>query len=100
TDPPSSTRSPSTTLFRSTGPAGSVKLAVQSGEKSGRLVIEAVDISKTYTEADGAPRTVLKNFSTRIQRGDRVGIIGANGAGKTRSEEHTSELQSRENLVC
>ncbi|WP_334129072.1 ABC-F family ATP-binding cassette domain-containing protein [Sneathiella sp.] len=66
-----------------TGPAGSVKLAVQSGERSGRLVIEAVDISKTYTEADGAPRTVLKNFSTRIQRGDRVGIIGANGAGKT-----------------
>lgn len=57
---------------------GSVKLAVDSGEQSGRLVIEAKNISKSFGE-----RSVVKNFSTRIMRGDRVGIIGPNGAGKT-----------------
>jgi ATP-binding cassette subfamily F protein uup len=57
---------------------GSVKLAVESGEQSGRLVIEAKDISKSF-----AGRAIVKNFSTRIMRGDRVGIIGPNGAGKT-----------------
>lgn len=57
---------------------GSVKLAVESGEQSGRLVIEAKEISKSFSG-----RTVIRNFSTRIMRGDRVGIIGPNGAGKT-----------------
>src|SRR5690606_7274314 len=66
-----------------TAPVGSAKLKLESGEKSGRLVIEATEISMTYTAADGSARTVLKNFSTRILRGDRVGIIGPNGAGKT-----------------
>ena len=57
---------------------GSVKLAVDSGDLSGKLVIEAKGIGKSF----GA-RRVIGNFSTRIMRGDRVGIIGPNGAGKT-----------------
>jgi ATP-binding cassette subfamily F protein uup len=57
---------------------GSVKLAIESGDQSGRLVVEAKAIAKSFGE-----RTVVRNFSTRIMRGDRVGIIGPNGAGKT-----------------
>ncbi|HRJ60842.1 MAG TPA: ATP-binding cassette domain-containing protein, partial [Azospirillaceae bacterium] len=51
-------------------------------EKSGRLVIEAKNLAKTFEAPDG-PRLVLKDFSTRILRGDRIGFIGPNGAGKT-----------------
>ncbi|MFC3231477.1 ABC-F family ATP-binding cassette domain-containing protein [Marinibaculum pumilum] len=60
-------------------PTGTAAKLVQSeAELSGRLVIEAQDIAKTF---DGA--TVVKDFSTRILRGDRLGIVGPNGAGKT-----------------
>jgi ATP-binding cassette subfamily F protein uup len=58
--------------------AGGVKLEAETGEASGKLVIEADGIAKSY---DGRP--VLKPFSTRILRGDRIGIVGPNGAGKT-----------------
>src|SRR5690606_2434046 len=135
---------------------GDVRFSVGQSGPSGRLVIEANGISKSYGD-----RVIIRDFSTRIARGDRVGIVGPNGAGKTtllqiltgqlapdtgavrigaavemvmlnqhrdeleptmtvtealtggrgdkviingqprhRSEEHTSELQSRENLVC
>jgi ATP-binding cassette subfamily F protein uup len=57
---------------------GSVTLVVETAERSGQTVLEAEGVSKGF---DG--RTVIAGFSTRIQRGDRVGIIGANGAGKT-----------------
>ncbi|WP_234051336.1 MULTISPECIES: ABC-F family ATP-binding cassette domain-containing protein [unclassified Xanthobacter] len=57
---------------------GNVKLQVSEGETSGKLVIEAKAISKAYGEQE-----VVKEFSTRIQRGDRIGIVGPNGAGKT-----------------
>ncbi len=49
----------------------------------GDAVIVAKDISKSVTDATGQSRTILSNFSTRIKRGDRIGIIGPNGAGKT-----------------
>ena len=55
-----------------------VKMEALSGELSGRLVIEADAITKTFGDV-----TVVKNFSTRILRGDRVGLLGPNGAGKT-----------------
>jgi ABC transport system ATP-binding/permease protein len=57
---------------------GSVRLQVEQAEQSGKLVFEARAVSKAY---DGRP--VVSDFSTRIIRGDRVGLIGPNGAGKT-----------------
>ena len=57
---------------------GSISLALDAGERSGRLVAELTDIGHTFGE-----RTVLEGFSTRIMRGDRVGLIGPNGAGKS-----------------
>ena len=59
-------------------PTGNVKLEVTESGLSGKLVVEAKDISKAY---DGT--AIVADFSTRIQRGDRVGIVGPNGAGKT-----------------
>lgn len=58
--------------------SGDVTITTNEAESSGKRVIEAKNISKTY---DG--REIVKPFSTRILRGDRVGIIGPNGAGKT-----------------
>jgi len=60
------------------GAAGKAAILAAEAEKSGALVIEARDISKSY---DG--RAIVKNFSTRIFRGDRIGIVGPNGSGKT-----------------
>ncbi len=60
------------------GPLGTVNLAVTEAGLSGKLVAEATDVSKSF---DG--RAVVRDFSCRVQRGDRVGIIGPNGAGKT-----------------
>ncbi len=53
-------------------------LAAEAGDISGRLVIEAEKIEKCY-----GGKVIAKDFSTRILRGDRVGLIGPNGAGKT-----------------
>jgi len=60
------------------GAAGNANLAAAEAEKSGRLVIEAKGIGKSYGE-----RKIVENFSIRVQRGDRVGVVGPNGAGKT-----------------
>ncbi|MGF6308744.1 ATP-binding cassette subfamily F protein uup [Bradyrhizobium sp. i1.8.4] len=60
------------------GATGNATLAAAEADKSGRLVIEAKNIAKAFGE-----RTIVDGFSTRIQRGDRVGIVGPNGAGKT-----------------
>ena len=59
-------------------PNGKVKLSAGSAPTSGRLVIEAQFISKSL--GDGS---LVRDFSTRIMRGDRVGIVGPNGCGKT-----------------
>src|ERR1700754_3978262 len=60
------------------GAAGSANLAASEAEKSGRLVIEAKGIGRSYGD-----RKIVDNFSIRVQRGDRIGIVGPNGAGKT-----------------
>jgi ABC transport system ATP-binding/permease protein len=60
------------------GTAGNANLAAAEAEKSGKLVIEARSIGRTYGE-----RKIVDGFSIRIQRGDRIGIVGPNGAGKT-----------------
>jgi ABC transport system ATP-binding/permease protein len=57
---------------------GGVKLDVAQSDLSGRLVIVAEGIGKAY---GGKP--VVRDLSTRVLRGDRLGIVGANGAGKT-----------------
>lgn len=57
---------------------GSVKLALDSGERSGKLVAELDMVSKAYGD-----KVLIKNFSTRIMRGDRIGLLGPNGIGKT-----------------
>jgi ABC transport system ATP-binding/permease protein len=59
-------------------PLGSAKLAAAADSGGGRLVIEAEDVAKRFGE-----RTIVEHFSSRILRGDRVGIIGPNGVGKT-----------------
>jgi ATP-binding cassette subfamily F protein uup len=60
------------------GTAGNANLAAAEADKSGRLVVEAKNINRSYGD-----RKIVDNFSIRIQRGDRVGIVGPNGAGKT-----------------
>lgn len=57
---------------------GNVKLAVSEAERSGRLVADAEKISFAYEN-----KKIIDSFTTRILRGDRVGIIGPNGSGKT-----------------
>ena len=57
---------------------GNVRLQVEQAEQSGKLVFEARGIAKQYA---GAP--IIHDFSTRVMRGDRIGLIGPNGAGKT-----------------
>jgi ATP-binding cassette subfamily F protein uup len=57
---------------------GSIKLTVDTGERSGKLVAEFENVHKSFGE-----RRVLDDVSLRIMRGDRVGILGPNGAGKT-----------------
>lgn len=57
---------------------GSVRLQVDSGESSGKIVIEAKDISKSFGD-----KVIVRPFSTTIMRGDRIGILGPNGVGKS-----------------
>ncbi|MDP3744113.1 MAG: ATP-binding cassette domain-containing protein [Methylotenera sp.] len=57
---------------------GNVKLNVDTGERSGKLVAELESVSKAYGD-----KVLIKNFSTRILRGDKIGLLGPNGIGKT-----------------
>ncbi|MBL8268517.1 ATP-binding cassette domain-containing protein [Steroidobacter sp.] len=57
---------------------GSVKLTLDSGDRSGKLVAELTDVSKSFSD-----RTIVRDLSMRIMRGDRLGLIGVNGAGKS-----------------
>jgi ATP-binding cassette subfamily F protein uup len=61
---------------------GKVELALDSGDKSGKLVAELEHVSKSFGEGD-QKLTVVRDFSCRLQRGDKIGLIGPNGAGKT-----------------
>jgi ATP-binding cassette subfamily F protein uup len=58
--------------------AGQVRLAAAEGETSGTLVIEAKSVAKSFGDT-----RIVADLSTRILRGDRLGIVGPNGAGKT-----------------
>lgn len=60
------------------GQAGAAKLALATDDMKSKLVIEASGVSKAFGD-----RPIIRDFSIRIQRGDRIGIVGRNGAGKT-----------------
>ncbi|NVO26824.1 ATP-binding cassette domain-containing protein [Donghicola sp. C2-DW-16] len=57
---------------------GAAAMALESGPQSGKRVVEAEGISKTYGD-----KVILRDFSIKIQRGDRVAFVGPNGVGKT-----------------
>lgn len=57
---------------------GSADFAVESADRSGKIVAELKHVSQSYQD-----RSVINDFSTTIIRGDRIGIVGANGAGKS-----------------
>jgi ATP-binding cassette subfamily F protein uup len=60
------------------GPQGTAKLAVVNDDVKTKSVITAEHVTKIFGD-----RTVIKDFSLRVQRGDRIGLVGGNGAGKT-----------------
>ncbi len=60
------------------GPQGTAKLAAASDDSKTKTVIAAENVGKSFGD-----RTIIKDFTLRIQRGDRIGIVGANGTGKT-----------------
>jgi ABC transport system ATP-binding/permease protein len=62
---------------------GNVKLEVASGGASGKIVAELEKVSKSFPLTDGGRRTVIRDFTSTILRGDKIGLIGPNGAGKT-----------------
>ena len=57
---------------------GSVRLQTEMADRSGQVVFEAEGISKSF-----AGRTIVRDVTTRVMRGDRIGLIGVNGSGKT-----------------
>ncbi len=57
---------------------GDVKLNLDAGERSGKLVAELDQVYKSYGD-----KTLIKGFSTRILRGDKIGLLGPNGIGKS-----------------
>lgn len=68
------------------GGPGVAKLGLVKDDTKTKTVIDAEGIWKSYPVGGAStdhPRTVIKDFTLRIQRGDRIGIVGANGAGKT-----------------
>jgi ATP-binding cassette subfamily F protein uup len=58
---------------------GNVEIRAQDASPSGKLVFEAQHVTHSF----GTAAPIIRDFSARIQRGDRIGIIGANGSGKT-----------------
>ncbi len=60
------------------GPAGAAKLAIAKDDVKTKVVIDAEHVFKSFGE-----REIIRDFSLRIQRGDRIGLVGSNGAGKT-----------------
>jgi len=58
--------------------SGKVRMQISAENRSGRLVIEAENVSYSYGE-----KAIIKDFTATIQRGDKIGIVGSNGSGKT-----------------
>ena len=62
---------------------GTVQFTLKETDRSGQLVLEALDISKRYTTDDGRDTVIAEHFSSLVRRRERIGFIGRNGAGKT-----------------
>jgi ATP-binding cassette subfamily F protein uup len=78
------------------GPQGTAALATASDDTRSKTVIDARHVIKGYGD-----RTIIKDFTLRIQRGDRIGIVGANGAGKTTLLKLlTGEIQPDEGTIA
>ena len=60
------------------GPAGTARLGLQNDDVKTKVVIDAEKVTKSFGD-----RAIVKDFSFRITRGDRIGLVGANGTGKT-----------------
>jgi ATP-binding cassette subfamily F protein uup len=60
------------------GPAGAAKLGLANDDVKTKMVIDAEKVTKRFGE-----RTIVRDFTLRVQRGDRIGVVGANGTGKT-----------------
>jgi ATP-binding cassette subfamily F protein uup len=60
------------------GPAGAAKLGLENDDVKTKMVIDAQKVAKSFGE-----RTIIRDFTLRVQRGDRIGVVGANGTGKT-----------------
>ena len=74
---------------------GQVNMSIDAGEKSGKLVAELKNVSKSFGE-----KTVIRNLNFTLMRGDRLGLIGPNGAGKsTLIKVPLGELQPDEGSV-
>jgi ATP-binding cassette subfamily F protein uup len=58
--------------------SGKVRMQISAENRSGRLVIEAENVSYSYSD-----KPIIKDFTVTVQRGDKIGIVGANGSGKT-----------------
>ena len=76
-------------------PAGTAKMKIVADEAKTKSVIVAEHVTKRFGE-----RTIIRDFNLRIQRGDRIGIVGANGSGKTTLLKLlTGELEPDEGTV-
>ena len=74
---------------------GQVNMSIDAGEKSGKLVAELKNVSKSFGD-----KTVIRNLNFTLMRGDRLGLIGPNGAGKsTLIKVLLGELQPDEGTV-
>ena len=60
------------------GPAGAAKLGLENDDVKTKMVIDAQKVAKSFGQ-----RNIIRDFTLRIQRGDRIGVVGANGTGKT-----------------
>jgi len=58
--------------------AGSVRMAIDTGDVTGKLVFDARHVTKSFNDVP-----IIRDYSQRILRGDRVGLVGSNGSGKT-----------------
>ena len=85
---------------------GTASINLNQGGKSGKVVIEAENLHASFKDASGNNKNIINDFSCRIMRGDKVGIIGPNGCGKStlikiltgENEPHSGKIKIGTNL--